>query len=254
VTDSFRLDGRTAVVTGASRGLGRGMAQALGKAGAKVVLASRDSEELDRVAADLASVSCDAIVRPLDLTQVDGIESWVNIVWSEVGPVEIVLHSAGHQRRAPAVEVDPADWEKIMTVNLTAPFFLSREFGRRQLDAGSGGSHIFIGSLTTRIGIANAAAYAASKAGLGGVVRTLAVEWARSGIRVNAIAPGYFRTELTEELFQDSERSAWVHSRIPMNRLGVPDDLGGAAVFLASDASSYLTGTILDVDGGWLAG
>jgi 2-deoxy-D-gluconate 3-dehydrogenase len=251
--DGFGLDGRTAVVTGASRGLGRGMAQALGKAGARVVLVGRDSEELDRVAAELAVVSCDAIVKPLDLTQVEGIESWVNSVWSEVGPVEVVLHSAGHQRRAPAVEVEPADWERILTVNLTAPFFLSREFGIRQIDTGSGGSHIFIGSLTTSIGIANAAAYAASKSGLRGVVRTLAVEWARSGIRVNAIAPGYFQTELSG-LSQDPERSAWVHSRIPMARLGVPDDLGGAAVFLASDASTYVTGAILDVDGGWLAG
>lgn len=252
--DGFGLDGRTAVVTGASRGLGRGMAQALGKAGARVVLVGRDSEELDRVAAELAVVSCDAVVKSLDLTQVEGIESWVNSVWSEVGPVEIVLHSAGHQRRAPAVEVDPADWEKILTVNLTAPFFLSREFGKRQVDAELSGSHIFIGSLTTRIGIANAAAYAASKAGLGGVVRTLAVEWASSRIRVNAIAPGYFRTGLTEGVLQDPERRAWVHSRIPMERLGVPDDLGGAAVFLASDASSYMTGAILDIDGGWLAG
>jgi NAD(P)-dependent dehydrogenase (short-subunit alcohol dehydrogenase family) len=251
--DSFGLDGRTAVVTGASRGLGRGMAQALGRAGARVVLVGRDGEELNRVAAELAAASCEALVRPLDLFDVGGIESWVNAVWSEVGQVEIVLHSAGHQRRAPAIEVEPADWDQILTVNLTAPFFLSREFGKRQAAVESGGSHIFIGSLTTRIGIANAAAYAASKAGLAGVVRTLAVEWASSNIRVNAIAPGYFRTELTEGNFQDPERSAWVHSRIPMGRLGMPEDLGGAAVFLASDASSYVTGAILDVDGGWLA-
>lgn len=252
--DSFGLDGRTAVVTGASRGLGRGMAQALGEAGAKVVLVSRNGDELDRVAADLAAASCDVIPRPLDLTEVNRIEPWVKDVWSELGPIEIVLHSAGHQRRAPAVEVDPADWDEILTVNLTAPFFLSRALGRRQIEAASGGSHIFIGSLTTSIGIANAAPYAASKSGLAGVVRTLAVEWASSGIRVNAIAPGYFRTGLTEGVFRDPELSRWVHSRIPMARLGVPDDLGGTAVFLASAASSYMTGAILDVDGGWLAG
>jgi gluconate 5-dehydrogenase/2-deoxy-D-gluconate 3-dehydrogenase len=252
--DRFGLDGRTAVVTGASRGLGRAMAEALAKAGAKVVLVGRDGDELGRVAAELAGQSCDVVVRELDLSQVDRIESWVEGVWSELTPIEIVLHSAGHQRRAPAIEVDPKDWEKILTVNLTAPFFLSRAFGRRQIEAGLGGSHIFIGSLTTIRGIANTAPYAASKAGLAGVVRTLAVEWASSGIRVNAIAPGYFRTALTEGLFQNPELSAWVHSRIPMGRLGVPDELGGAAVFLASEASSYMTGAVLAVDGGWLAG
>jgi gluconate 5-dehydrogenase/2-deoxy-D-gluconate 3-dehydrogenase len=230
------------------------MARALAEAGAKVVLVSRDEEELGRVAAELTSQTHDAVARPLDISQVDAIESWVQGVWSDVGPIEIVLHSAGHQHRAPAIEVDPSDWEKILTVNLTAPFFLSRAIGRRQIEVGLGGSHIFIGSLTTRIGISNAAPYAASKAGLAGVVRTLAVEWASSGIRVNAIAPGYFRTALTEGGLRDPEVSAWVHSRIPIGRLGVPDDLGGAAVFLASPASSYMTGAVLDVDGGWLAG
>ena len=254
MSDSFGLGGRTAVVTGASRGLGRAMAEALAKAGAKVVLVARDGDALAQAAAELTSQSCDVVVRQLDLSQVDALESWVEGVWSEVGPIEIVLHSAGHQRRAPAIEVDPRDWERILTVNLTAPFFLSQALGRWQIEAGLGGSHIFIGSLTTSIGIANAASYAASKAGLAGVVRTLAVEWASYGIRVNAIAPGYFRTALTEGNFQDSELNAWVHSRIPMGRLGVPDDLGGAAVFLASDASSYMTGAILGVDGGWLAG
>jgi gluconate 5-dehydrogenase/2-deoxy-D-gluconate 3-dehydrogenase len=141
-----------------------------------------------------------------------------------------------------------------MSVNLTGPFFLSREIAKHQIAAGSGGSHIFVGSLTTSIGIANTAAYSASKAGVAGIVRTLAVEWARSGIRVNAIAPGYFRTQLTEGLFQDPERSTWIKSRIPIDRIGVPDDLGGAAVFLASEASSYVTGVVLNVDGGWLAG
>ncbi|HEY6629687.1 MAG TPA: SDR family oxidoreductase, partial [Acidimicrobiia bacterium] len=126
--------------------------------------------------------------------------------------------------------------------------------GRRQIEAGSVASHIFVGSLTTSIGIANTAAYSASKSGVAGVVRTLAVEWAQSGIRVNAIAPGYFRTQLTEGLFQDPARSAWIESRIPMGRIGAPDDLAGAAVFLASDASAYITGSILNVDGGWLAG
>ena len=253
VTDLFRLDGRTAVVTGASRGLGRAMAGALGSAGARVVLVSRHAEDLAVVAAELADL-CEVVAKPLDLSEISSIEAWVANTWSEVGPVHVVLHSAGVQRRAPASEVEQADWDRIAAVNLKAPFFLSREVGKRQIEADSGGSHIFVGSLTMSIGIAGTASYAASKAGVAAVVRTLAVEWAKSGIRVNALAPGYFRTQLTEGVFQDPERSAWIHSRIPMGRLGLPEELGGAAVFLASDASSYVSGAILNIDGGWLAG
>ena len=254
MTDGFRLDGRTALVTGASRGLGRAMAEALGQAGARVVLVSRTIEDLDRASDELAAASYDVVTKAFDLSEVAGIAAWVADIWSEVGPIEIVVHSAGQQRRAGAVDVELDDWDRILTVNLTAPFFLSREVGNRQIEAGSIGSHIFVGSLTTNIGIARAAPYAASKAGIAGVVRTLAVEWAPAGIRVNAVSPGYFRTQLTEGVFQDPERSAWIHSRIPMGRVGSPADLGGAVVFLASDASSYMTGTILNVDGGWLAG
>ena len=254
MTDGFRLDGRTALVTGGSRGLGKAMAEALGRAGARVVLVGRTVGDLDRAADELAAASCDVLTKAFDLSKVGNIAAWMADIWSEIGPVEIVVHSAGHQRRAGALEVEIDDWDRILTVNLTAPFFLSREVGKRQIEAGSTGSHIFIGSLTTNIGIARAAPYAAAKAGTAGVVRTLAVEWAAAGIRVNALSPGYFRTQLTEGLFQDPERSAWIHSRIPMERVGSPADLGGAVVFLASDASSYMTGTFLNVDGGWLAG
>jgi gluconate 5-dehydrogenase/2-deoxy-D-gluconate 3-dehydrogenase len=254
MSDIFNLDGRTAIVTGASRGLGKAMASALGKAGAKVVLVSRSSDDLAEAADELITGGCEVFARPCDLSIIDAFEDWVSDIWSDVGPVDILLHSAGHQRRSAAVDLDYADWERILAVNLTGPFFLSREVARRQIEAGVSGSHIFVGSLTASIGIANTAAYSASKSGLAGVVRTLAVEWAQSGIRVNAIAPGYFRTQLTEGLFQDPERSAWIQSRIPVGRIGAPEDLGGAAVFLASDASSYITGEILNVDGGWLAG
>jgi len=254
MNDMFGLEGRTAVVTGASQGLGKAMAGALGRARAKVVLVSRNADDLAGAAAELSALGCDVVVKPFDLANIDDIQGWVADTWSDVGPLHVVLHSAGVQRRAPAVEVEQADWDRILEVNLKAPLFLSREIGKLQIEAGSGGSHIFVGSLTSNIGIPNTASYAASKAGVAAVVRTLAVEWAALGIRVNAIVPGYFRTQLTEALFQDAERSAWILSRIPMGRAGVPEDLGGAAVFLASDASSYVTGAILNVDGGWLAG
>ena len=174
-------------------------------------------------------------------------------MWGETGGIDVVVHSAGAQRRAPALEVTVADWQRIQAVNLAGPFFLSRAVARRQLDEGRGGSHVFVASLTTTIGIRDAAPYAASKSGVAGVVRTLAAEWADRGVRVNAIAPGYYRTPLTEGNFADPDRSDWIRSRIPMGRVGEPDDLAGAVVFLASDASAYITGEIVTVDGGWLA-
>ncbi len=192
MTDGFRLDGRTALVTGASRGLGKAMAEALGEAGARVVLVSRTIEDLDRAADEFAAASYDVVTKAFDLSEVAGIAAWVADIWSEVGPVEIVVHSAGHQRRAGAVEVELDDWDRILTVNLTAPFFLSREVGKRQIEAGSIGSHIFVGSLTTNIGIARAAPYAASKAGIAGVVRTLAVEWAADRDSGERGEPGIF--------------------------------------------------------------
>ena len=141
-----------------------------------------------------------------------------------------------------------------MAIHLDAPFFLSTALHRDQLGDGRRGAHVFIGSLTSARGIANIAPYAAAKSALLGVIRTLAVEWATSGTRVNGIAPGYFRTELTADLFADRDRAAWVLDRIPMGRLGDPADLAGAVVFLLSPASGYITGQLLPVDGGWLAG
>ena len=164
------------------------------------------------------------------------------------------MHAAGTQYRAAAAAVPVAAWRDLMAIHLDAPFFLSTALHRDQLGDGRPGAHVFIGSLTSARGIANIAPYAAAKSALLGVIRTLAVEWAASGTRVNGIAPGYFRTELTADLFADRDRAAWVLDRIPMGRLGDPADLAGAVVFLLSPASGYITGQLLPVDGGWLAG
>jgi NAD(P)-dependent dehydrogenase (short-subunit alcohol dehydrogenase family) len=164
------------------------------------------------------------------------------------------VHGAGIQKRQPASEFSVADWRGVLNVNLEAPFFLSTSVFRSQRARGAVGSHIFVGSLSSSLGLANAAAYAASKSGTLGVVRTLAVEWASAGVRVNCLGPGYFATALTADLFDDEARAQWVLSRIPMQRLGTADDLAGAVVFLLSDASSYITGQLLNIDGGWLAG
>jgi NAD(P)-dependent dehydrogenase (short-subunit alcohol dehydrogenase family) len=169
------------------------------------------------------------------------------------GTIDSIVHAAGVQHRASAVDFPLEEWERVVSVNLTAPFVLSQEVGRRQIERGVAGSHVFIASLTAVLGIPNIAAYAATKAGVMGVVRSLAVEWAPEGIRVNAIGPGYFRTALTEELFTNDEAREGLMRRIPQKRFGDPDDLSGALVFLASDASAYVTGQLLMVDGGWTA-
>ena len=173
-------------------------------------------------------------------------------VTARCGTVHIVAHFAGTQRRRPAFEITPDDWDHVLGVNLAAPFFLSCRLAERMHGLGVVGRHIFVGSLTTHIGIRHVAPYAASKSGLMGVVRSLAVEWASTGTTVNAVIPGYFETELTKDLFADPERRAWVRSRIPMERIGTPDDVAGVVVFLASDAARYVTGQEIIVDGGWL--
>jgi NAD(P)-dependent dehydrogenase (short-subunit alcohol dehydrogenase family) len=167
--------------------------------------------------------------------------------------VTTVVHAAGIHARHKAEDFDLAVWRGVIEVNLVAPFALSQEIGRRQLAGGRSGQHIFIGSLTSFISIPETSAYTASKSGVFGVVRSLSQEWSGRGIRVNGIAPGYVRTELTEVVFADAERSARNLSRIPMGRFGEPDDIAQVAVFLASPQSGYITGQMLPVDGGWLS-
>ena len=165
-----------------------------------------------------------------------------------------IVHAAGIQARRPAVDITRDDWRQVTAIHTEAPFFLSTSIARRQLTDRVEGSHVFIGSLTSWIGLPNIAPYAASKSGVLGLTRTLAVEWAEQGIRVNAICPGYFHTALTSELFEDPERRDRLLTRIPMQRFGVADDLAGAVIFFLSGASSYVTGQVINVDGGWLAG
>jgi 2-dehydro-3-deoxy-D-gluconate 5-dehydrogenase len=169
------------------------------------------------------------------------------------GPIAGVVHAAGVQIRKPALDMTVDDWDAVQRIHLAAPFFLSTALARTQRDAGIAASHLFVGSLTSYVGIPNIAPYAAAKSGLLGVVRSLAVEWAGSGLRVNAIAPGYFHTELTDELLKDEASAERIRGRIPLGRLGVEDDLAGAAIFLLSGASAYVTGQVVAIDGGSLA-
>lgn len=245
--DRFSLAGKTALVTGGSRGLGKAMARGLVDAGARVVVVARSADAVAASADELGAIGIVADVTAAPVTLLDDAEAALE------APLDIVVHGAGVQHRQPAEDFDPEQWERLLRINLTAPFALSQELGRRQLERGTGGSHIFVGSLTSTISMPQISAYTASKSGVYGVARSLSSEWSGRGIRANAIGPGYFRTELTEAVFSDPKRYEEMLARIPMGRFGDPAELAGLAVFLASDASSYLTGQIINVDGGWTA-
>lgn len=246
VLDRFSLSGRRVLVTGGSRGLGQAMARGLAEAGARVAAVARTPAQ-DEPGSGVLNLAGDVADTAHLGDLVDEAEQVLG------GTVDSVVHAAGVQHRASAVDFPIEEWERLVRINLTAPFVLSQEVGRRQIDEGLQGSHVFVASLTSTLGLPNVAAYGATKSGVMGVVRSLAVEWAEEGIRVNAIGPGYFRTALTESLFQDDEAREGLMRRIPQKRFGNPDDLSGALVFLASDASAYVTGQLLMVDGGWTA-
>lgn len=248
--NQFSLENRNVVVTGAGRGLGRAIAEAVAAAGASVELVARTETQLLEAKATIEKAGGLAQVHCADLSDPTAIAD----LGRELSDrrVDGVVHTAGVTHRADAREFGDAAFAQVLAVNLTAPFMLSRELMRHR-EGVTPSSHVFIGSLGSSIAIPRAVAYVASKAGLLGVVRTLAAEWATSGVRVNAISPGYFRTELTAEVLDKPDELARMESRIPMRRLGLPEELGGAAVFLLSDASSYMTGQQIIVDGGWLA-
>ncbi|SJM71096.1 SDR family oxidoreductase [Gulosibacter sp. 10] len=247
--DRFSLEGKTALVTGGSRGLGFGMARGLADAGARVVLVARTEAAVEAAAREI-----DGLGIAFDVSRTDAVAELVDLAEEAAGaPIDLVVHGAGVQHREEAEYFSASEWERVVRVNLTAPFALSQEIGRRQLEAGRGGSHLFVGSLTSLISMPNIAAYTASKSGIYGITRQLSTEWSGRGIRANAIAPGYYRTELTEAVFSDPKRYEEMLARIPMGRFGDPDELAGAAVFLLSDASKYLTGQLIAVDGGWTA-
>jgi NAD(P)-dependent dehydrogenase (short-subunit alcohol dehydrogenase family) len=248
---SFDLTGRVILVTGGGRGLGQGFALGAAAAGATVVAVSRTASEL---AETVGAASAGRVVPVTwDVTDLDTLDGLVARAAEAAGaPVTGVIHAAGAQHRGPADGFTSDDWRRVTATQLDAPFFLSTAIHRAGEAAGAPGSHVFIGSLTSLIGLPNMAAYGAAKSGILGVVRSLSVEWARGGTRVNAIAPGYFLTRQTEGLLADPVVKARVDARIPMGRLGVARDLAGVAVFLLSDAAGYITGQVLPVDGGWL--
>ncbi|GAA2009614.1 2-dehydro-3-deoxy-D-gluconate 5-dehydrogenase KduD [Microbacterium ulmi] len=251
ILDSFRLDGRVALVTGSSRGLGQGAAVALAEAGADVALLDRGdaSETADRIRALGRRVHL--VQRDLLAATPDDLESAVTEVAEALGGLDILVNNAGTIRRAPAAEYSASDWRDVLAVNLDAVFHLSQAAGRRMLEQGRG-RIINVASMLSFQGGILVPAYTASKHAVAGLTKALANEWAASGVTVNAIAPGYMATDNTAALRADVEREKSIAARIPAGRWGTPGDLQGAFVFLASDAAAYVTGAVIPVDGGWL--
>ena len=251
ILDSFRLDGRVALVTGSTRGLGQGAAIALAEAGADVALLDRgDAGETARLIRDLGR-RAHLVRRDLVTASPAELASAVTEVVDELGGLDILVNNAGTIRRAPAVDYAAEDWDDVLSVNLDAVFHLSQAAGRHMVARGHG-RIVNVASMLTFQGGINVAAYTASKHAVAGLTKALASEWAASGVTVNAIAPGYMATDNTAALRADVERERAIVSRIPAGRWGTPADLQGAFVFLASDAAAYVTGTIVPVDGGWL--
>lgn len=247
----FDLSGKIALVTGASGGLGAGMALALARAGADVVC--HGIVPVDATMADVralgrraAGVSGDLSDRATPTRVIDEAES-------ALGPIDILVNNAGLIRRAPAAEHSDDDWDLVLSVDLSSVFRLSRELGRRWLGRSASGKIVNIASLLAFQGGILVPSYAAAKGGVAQLTKALANEWAGRGINVNAIAPGYMATDNTAPLRADEQRSRQILERIPANRWGTPEDLGGAVVFLCSSASAYVNGHVLVVDGGWLA-
>ena len=250
--DLFSLEGKRALVTGASRGLGRAMAVALAQAGATVVCSSSREGGTDETIAEIESFGGYAIAAAADLSAQDSIDDLLSGNKAEISCIDILINNAGTIARHPAVEFPMAEWERVMQVNLNASFYLSQQVGKCMIERGLG-KIINIASMLSYSGGLNVAAYTASKHAVAGMTKALANEWAQHNIQVNAIAPGYFRTDNTRVLQDDSGRSSAITQRIPTGRWGSPADLAGAAVFLASSASDYVNGHVLAVDGGWLA-
>jgi len=252
ILDTFKLDGKTALVTGCKRGIGKAMAIALAEAGADIIGVSQSLEpagsdvekEITGRGRRFKGYACDFADRA-------AVNEFINTVKTDFPMIDILVNNAGIILRKPAAEHPDEYWDKVIEVNLHAQFVLSRELGKEMVARGSG-KIIFTASLLTFQGGITVPGYAASKGAVGQLTMALSNEWAGRGVQVNAIAPGYISTDNTAALRADLERNTAIIARIPAGRWGVPDDLSGAVVFLASEASNYVNGAILTVDGGWM--
>ncbi|HEX4768909.1 MAG TPA: glucose 1-dehydrogenase [Lichenihabitans sp.] len=247
----FDLTGRVALVTGASSGLGRHFAGVLARAGASVVVAARRREALDDLVDELEAAGHRAMAVTLDVTRAEDVEAGFARAGAALGSVDILINNSGVAPAAAAVDLAEADWDRALDTNLKGAFLTAQAFARRAIAAKHGGAIVNIASILGFRVAGHVAAYAASKAGLVQLTQALALEWARHGIRVNAIAPGYVATEMTAGLFDGPGGQAML-GRVPQRRIGQPEDLDGALLLLAGDGSRYMTGSTVTVDGGHL--
>ncbi|KMW56291.1 Short-chain dehydrogenase/reductase SDR [Candidatus Rhodobacter oscarellae] len=245
-TPSFRLDGKRALVTGGSRGIGLGCAAALAELGAHVVIAARSEDQVRQAATDLEAQGFSAEGHRLDVADVPAIRAF----FEEHGPFDVLVNSAGLARHGPAIDTVAEDFAAVAAINFTGAYFLAQEAARGMVN---GGSIIQISSQMAHVGGIERAVYCGTKHGVEGFTKAMAIEWGARGIRVNTICPTFVRTALTRPTFDDPEKRAWVESKIKLGRVAEVEDIMGAVQFLASDASAMVTGTSLLIDGGWTA-
>ncbi|MEM8577825.1 MAG: SDR family oxidoreductase [Pseudomonadota bacterium] len=246
-TPSFRLEGKRALVTGASSGIGLACAAALAEAGAHVTLAARRAEALSDAATAIAAQGGTADALVLDQSDLTALEA------AFAQPFDIVLNSAGLARHGPSIDTQPEDFDAVVSLNLRSAYFLSSYAAKALMAAGKPGSIIHISSQMGHVGGIDRAVYCATKHGVEGMVKAMAIEWGKANVRINTICPTFIRTALTAPTFEDPERAAWIMDKIKLPRVGETHDIMGAAVYLASDASAMVTGTSMLIDGGWTA-
>lgn len=249
----FNLEGRKALVTGASRGIGQALAVALAGAGADVAISARDEASLEETVAAIKALGRRVLPFAQDVRDVAGSRAAVERVVAELGGLDILVNNAGYEEVTPSLAIEEAVWDRVVDTNLKGAFFMAQAAARQMQAAGRGGAIINLASLTSYVGVPTAVPYGASKAGIIGMTCALATEWAGMGIRVNAVAPGYFRTAMTDVFYRDDAWQASMLGKIPLGRFGALEDLAGAVIYLASDASAYVTGQCIPVDGGYLA-
>jgi gluconate 5-dehydrogenase len=252
-TQLFDLTGRTALITGSSRGLGNAIAHGMAAAGARVVINGVDASRLQQAAADMQAQGFNVLTSAFDVTSEASVVAAFAALDAQGVPIDILVNNAGIQFRKPLVDLALADWQRVIDTNLTSAFLVGREAGRRMIARGKGGKVINIGSLMSEVGRATVTPYTAAKGGIKMLTRGMAAEWAEHGIQANAIGPGYFHTEMNQALVDNPAFDAFVKARTPAKRWGQPDELVGTAIFLASKASNFVNGQIVYVDGGILA-
>lgn len=249
MTNLFDLTGKIALVTGSSQGIGYALAEGLASHGARIVLNGRSPDKLAAAAAALKAEGHDAHAAPFDVTDPDAVQAAIAKIEADIGPIDILINNAGMQHRAPLEDFPHDQWDALMKTNVTSVFYVAQAVARFMLGRGHG-KIVNIASATSELARFSVAPYTAAKGAVRNLTRGMATDWAKKGLQVNAIAPGYFRTPLNKALIEDEKFTAWLEARTPAGRWGDLDELKGAAIFLASDAASFVNGHTLYVDGG----